>query len=232
MSILTLIIGFRACDGVVVGSDRKLLRGFEVEYSPKYYLYDDSIVLVAVGLTGIVDDFYDLLRSEIRARKGIESLYEFKILAEDILAELTRRYRDRVRNERPASVILAGLEHISFGKARMYYIYGEGYGEYSKFICTGHGGPYALALAKYLLDSKEDAEENGKRIAYIISWIAEEVDTTVGGIPDILIIRDRESPPGKEEHIVERLSENIIREIVNKVRDDKKKLPELLGLPK
>jgi len=31
-----LIIGFRAPNGVVIGSDRKLLRGFEVEYAPKY----------------------------------------------------------------------------------------------------------------------------------------------------------------------------------------------------
>jgi len=55
------------------------------------------VVFFAVGLTGIVDDFYDLLRADIRSRKGMESLYEFKIVAEDIMYELTRRYAERVR---------------------------------------------------------------------------------------------------------------------------------------
>ena len=69
-------------------------------------------------------------------------------------------------------------------------------------------------------------------IAYTISWIAEEVDTTVGGIPDILMIRDGESPPRKGECIIEHLSENTIREIAGKVREDRKKLPELLSFSK
>jgi len=77
---MTLILGLRAQDGVVIGSDRKILRGFEVEYAPKYYVYEDMVVFFAVGLTGIVDDFYDLLRADIRSRKGMESLYEFKIV--------------------------------------------------------------------------------------------------------------------------------------------------------
>ena len=96
---MTLIIGFRTKDGVVIGGDRKILRGFEVEYSPKYYIYQDSIVLFAVGLTGIVDDFYDILQAEISSGRIIQSLYEFKILAEDILAELTKGYQDRERRE-------------------------------------------------------------------------------------------------------------------------------------
>jgi len=53
------------------------------------------VVFFVVGLTGIVDDFYDLLRADIRSRKGVESLYEFKIVAEDIMYELTRRYAER-----------------------------------------------------------------------------------------------------------------------------------------
>jgi len=229
---MTLIIGLRARDGVVVGADRKLLRELEVEYSPKYYLYQDRIVLVAVGLTGIVDDFYDLLHSEIRTRRGIETLYEFKIVAEDILAELTERYGERVREERPASVVLAGLEDIVVGKAKMYYIYGEGYGEASKFVCTGHGAPYALSLAKFLLNPEKDIHENGRRIAYIISWVAEKVDTSVGGTPDILMIRDRKQPPREDEKIVQFLGEKEVKEIAEKAENDIKRLPQLLGLEK
>jgi len=228
---MTLILGLRARDGVVVGSDRKMLRGFEVEYAPKYYVYEDMVAFFAVGLTGIVDDFYDLLSADIRSRKGMENLYEFKIVAEDIMYELTRRYAERVGEDMPASVVLAGLENLTYGKARMYYIHSRGYGEHLEFVCTGHGGPYALSLAKYLLDPSKDVVENGKRIAYIISWVGEEVDTTVGGKPDVLIIRDREGAPQSEnEKIIEVLPSDVVDQITEKVKDDKSRLAELLGL--
>jgi len=37
-----------------------MLRGLEVEYRPKYYVYECVVAFFAVGLTGIVDDFYGL----------------------------------------------------------------------------------------------------------------------------------------------------------------------------
>lgn len=51
-----MIIGFRSKNGVTIGSDRKILRGMEVEYSSKYFIFG-PVVFVAEGLTGIVDDF-------------------------------------------------------------------------------------------------------------------------------------------------------------------------------
>lgn len=144
--------------------------------------------------------------------------------------ELTQRYRGHVGQKSPVGVLLAGLENITYGKAKLYYIHGEGYGEHIDFVCTGHGGPYALSIAKFLLDEDENVEENARRIAYIISWIAEDVDTAVGGIPDVPIIKDRKEP--KEEEIVERLNENTVKEILEKVKEDKEKLPSILGFEK
>lgn len=81
---MTLIIGFRSRNGVSIGSDRKLLRGMEVEYSPKYFIFE-HVVFVAEGLTGIVDDFYYILEGELGRRCGVDTLYELKIIAEDII---------------------------------------------------------------------------------------------------------------------------------------------------
>jgi len=228
---MTLIIGFRSGNGVALGSDRKLLRGMEVEYSPKYFIFK-PVVFVAEGLTGIVDDFYYILKSELGRRRGVDTLYELKIVAEDIIMELTQRYGERVGQKSPVGVLLAGLENITYGKAKLYYIHGEGYGEHVDFVCTGHGGPYALSIAKFLLDEDENVEENARRIAYIISWIAEDVDTAVGGIPDVLIIKDRKEPKEEEEEIVERLNENTVKEILETVKEDKEKLPSILGFEK
>ena len=225
---MTLIIGFRSKNGVAIGSDRKLLRGMEVEYSPKYFIFE-PVVFVAEGLTGIVDDFYYILRSELGRRRGVDTLYELKIIAEDIIMELSERYGERVGQRAPVGVLLAGLENITYGEARLYYIHGEGYGEHVDFVCTGHGGPYALSLAKFLLDNNVDIEENAKRIAYTLLWVAEEVDTAVGGLPDVLIIKDRKEPVKDIREIVEKLDEDPIRKIMKKIKEDKRKLPQILG---
>ena len=223
-----MIIGIRAKDGVAVGADRKILRGMEVEYTHKYFIFHDSVIFVAEGLTGIVDDFYYILEYEISRRRGVETLYELKVLAEDIIAELTRRYSERVGSRSPARVVLAGLENLSYGKANLYYVHSEGYGEHVKVICTGHGGPYALSLAKFLLRPEQlSVEEAARRIAYIISWVAEDVDASVGGGADVLFIRDRRTPV---ERVVEILPSDIIEEIEKRVKEHKKNLPKILGL--
>ena len=105
----------------------------------------------------------------------------------------------------------------------------ERYGEHVDFVCTGHGGPYALSLAKFLLDNNVDIEENAKHIAYTILWVAEEVDTTVGGLPDVLIIKDRKEPVKDIREVVEKLDEDSIRKIMKKIKEDKRKFPQILG---
>ena len=60
----TLIVGIRCKDGIVIGSDRKILRGGEAEYATKVFEFDigGKILFAAEGLTGIRDDFFLLQR--------------------------------------------------------------------------------------------------------------------------------------------------------------------------
>jgi len=220
---MTLIIGVRCIDGVVLGSDRKILRGGEVEFSNKIFEIN-NVALAVEGLTGIRDDFLYLLDLEVQRRRGIDELYEMKIIAEDIIAELTERYKDRVQQESPIGVLMAGREHLSHGRAILYYIHGVGYGEAVDFLCTGHGGSYATSIAKFLLDRNLNVIENAKRIAFTIAWIAEDVDVTVGGMPDIIYIRDSRTP---EDNPIKRLSEDTILKMIEKARDIKSKLGDL-----
>ena len=148
-----------------------------------------------------------------------------KVIAEDIIAELSERYRDRVREEMPIGVLMAGREYLVKGKASLYYIHGVGYGEAVDFLCTGHGGRYATSLAKFLLKKDLDIIENAKRTAFIISWIAEDVDVTVGGDPDVVIVRDSDEPTDKP---IEHLSTDYINEMKNKAKEVKKNLAEIL----
>jgi 20S proteasome alpha/beta subunit len=186
---MTLIIGLQAKDGIVLGSDRKIMRGGEAEYANKIHILDD-VAFAIEGLTGVADDFLLLLRHEISLKKGFGSLYEAKIVVEDIIAELTRRYSERVGESSTVGVLMAGLEGVTDGPAKLYYIHSEGYGEAVNFRCSGSGGRYAVTLAKFLHDENESVEENAKRLAYVIQWISEKVDSHVGGEPLVAMIRN------------------------------------------
>jgi len=225
---VTLIIGARSKDGVIIATDRKVLRGGEAEYTNKLYEASNAVYAVE-GLTGIADDFHYLFELEVRRKRGVDTLYELKLLAEDIIAELTQRYAERIRQETPIGILMAGLDNITSGKALLYYIHGVGYGEATKFICSGHGGTYATTLAKFLLKEHFSVEENGKRAAFVVAYIAEDVDTTVGGDPVVAIVRDSEKI---KERPIEYLSDEEIQEMVKKAKETKEHLNDKLGFTK
>ena len=120
---------------------------------------------------------------------------------------------------------MGGLEQLSEGKAILYYIHSEGYGERVDFRCTGHGGGYAYSLAKFLcgphLCQSLSAEDIAKRVAFVISWVAEDVDSTVGGDPDVFIIRDRDPE-------AEQLPEDKIQKEIEHARKAKEDFSSLL----
>ena len=217
-------MGIRSRDGVVLGSDRKVLRGGEVEYSNKIFIVN-NVALAVEGLTGVRDDFLYLLNAELQRRRGVDTLYEMKVIAEDIIAELTERYRDRVREEVPIGVLMAGKEYLVYGKALLYYVHGVGYGEAVEFLCTGHGGPYATSLAKFLLKKEHDVVENAKRVAFIISWVAEDVDVTVGGDPEVAIVRDSDKPAGEP---IEFLDAKLVNSMKIKAKEVKEKFSDII----
>jgi 20S proteasome alpha/beta subunit len=221
---VTLIIGIRCRDGVVIGSDRKVIRGGEAEYSNKVFVIN-NVALAVEGLTGIRDDFLYLLNIELERRRGVDSLYEMKVIAEDIVASLAERYRERIREESPIGVLMAGREQLTQGRAMLYYIHGVGYGESVEMLCSGHGGPYATTLAKFLLDKNLDCNENARRAAFIISWVAEDVDITVGGDPEVAIVLDSTTPTGEPVKFLEQEAVNQMKELARKVKAD---LPNIL----
>jgi len=45
------------------------------------------------------------------------------------------------------------------------------------------------SLAKYLLTSEVSIEDSAYRAAFVISWVGEDIDSTVGGTPQVKIIR-------------------------------------------
>jgi hypothetical protein len=81
----------------------------------------NNVALAVEGLTGIRDDFLYLLNIELERRRGVDSLYEMKVIAEDIVASLAERYRERIREESPIGVLMAGrAAHAGKGYALLH----------------------------------------------------------------------------------------------------------------
>ena len=226
---MTLIIGTKCRDGIVIGSDRKIQRGGETSYANKIFDFDvgGKILFAAEGLTGIRDDFFYLLHSAITSRRVIDTLYEVKLLVEDIIANLTERYKERVREPSPVGVLMGGLENLTQGPAMVYYIHGIGYGEQVTFRCSGHGGPYAYSIAKFLcgpnICQKLQTNEVARRIAYTILWVSEEVDSTVGGLPSVVIMKDNDQN-------LSFLKDEELKKIEQTVKNHRRDLSKMLDL--
>lgn len=216
---MTLIIGVKSKDGIVIGSDSKIIRGGEVTFDNKIFEKNNTIFAVE-GLTGIRDDFLLLLDNEIKNRRGIGTLYEMKVIVEDIIAVLVDRYSDRLGPDSQIGALMSGLENINSGAAKLYYIHGVGYGEQTNFLCSGHGGEYATSIAKFLCNRNLSVDENAKLVSFVISWISEDVDTTVGGDPTVKIIRD-------ENIDIELFDSEIVQKMVEKAKTTKENLYEI-----
>lgn len=76
---MTLIMGARCTDGVILAADRKTIRGGETDYRDKIFELSGTL-LAFEGLTGICDDFLLLLRSEMDRTRGFTSIYEMKLV--------------------------------------------------------------------------------------------------------------------------------------------------------
>jgi len=219
---VTLIIGARCSDGIILAADRKIMRGGEPDYMDKIFELD-GVVLAFEGLTGIRDDFLLLLRSERDRTRGFTSLYELKLVVEDIVADLYRRYCERLGEEASIGALLGGLSGISRGAAELYYVYPQGYGESVRYRCSGHGADYAHSLAKFLLNPEDSAQENACRAAFLISWVSDDIDATVGGTPQVAMIQDDIAGVGY-------LSDELIERAAQNAKQLKPSLAESLGL--
>ena len=85
---------------------------------------------------------------------------------------------------------------MNSGNAKLYHIIG-GYAEGIRFLCIGHGSPYATSISKFLY----------------------ERDASVGGKPQVLMVKNGNSP-------VETLADNIVEEMEKKAKETKKNLKE------
>jgi len=225
----TLIIGVRGKDGIVLGGDRKVIRGGETDFEDKVKHLGSPvpIIFAASGYVGIVDDFLEVFTEALNeniVEGNINNLLSIKFMAEDMVKDIVERYSARLMDAEPIRFIFGGLSELNKGEARLYEIGQPGFGQKIKYYgLIGHGRSYARTIAKYLFP-KESGEEGVNlsveeicpRVAACIDWIGGEVDDYVGGEPQVIYIIDN------EKEVREYRITNDVREKVKELKDSVK----------
>jgi len=190
---MTLIIGARCQDGVIVAADRRRLARYEKgPETQKLFKLACGVVLAGAGDDAVLNEariFIERRIEEFRSQSPNVKLFDIVEITCSVVNELVGYYRDKV--EEPFGYVLAGLENISSGSARLYTIFGAGFSDVP-WACLGSGSSYARPLVELLLaDGSLHADEVVKTMAPLFTLVS-SVQTTVGGGVDICTIKDEQ----------------------------------------
>jgi len=114
-------------------------------------------------------------------------LFDIVEIACSVVNELVGYYRDKI--EEPFGYVLAGLEDLSRGTAKLYTIFGAGLSDVP-WACLGSGSAYARSIVDLLLTHGDlKAEDVVKAMPSLFSLVS-SVQTTVGGGVNMCIVKD------------------------------------------
>jgi 20S proteasome alpha/beta subunit len=213
---MTLIIGARCKDGVIIAGDRRVLRGTERSEEKKIIQAFPNFVVGASGISGLMDKFLYEIKQYIDAprKEGEELTWRvFSYFLEDLANSLFQKYSSRLEQLQQAEMgafafdALYGVKEYT-DHASLYHMYGNGFSvEVKKFDIVGHGQPHALPFLKTIYHSGISMGEMIKLCVFVLKLIDEEdIDLSVGGRPQIYKIPDiGDAVEVSEEEITELL---------------------------
>jgi len=208
----------RCADGVVIVSDRRMVRGDEA-FDEGGKIKDLGYALVAyAGLTGLAEDeFVPRVMNAARVARA-QSIRELKYVVEDEVAEVRKRYKDKLGADAVVTALVAGLENLNYGKAVLYRVHSEGYAEVVKtYAILGSAMSLAMPVMKVAYDGDMTVEEGAKLGAFVVTLIEEfRLDRNVGGGVEIAFVRDSE---GEVEKATEVLGAEDSKEYVERAKE-------------
>jgi proteasome alpha subunit len=188
---MTLILGARCRDGVILAADRRRIARYEKgPETRKLFKLDCGVALAGAGDDAVLNEarvFIDRRIKELESESPVKTLFDVVEVTASIVNELVSYYKDRV--EEPFGYALAGLENLTNGSAKLYTVFGAGFSEIPS-ACLGSGSSYARPLVELLLaDGNLKVDEAVRTLPTIFSLVC-NVQVTVGDGIDISIIRD------------------------------------------
>lgn len=198
---MTLIIGKRCQDGVILAADRRELRGLEPNEQCKINQINFeansakvSALLAGAGVAAFWDEVAWTMEQYLNTEADQKSKTFLEIVSgiSSVATNLSTRYQRGGMDER-LSCVVTGLNNLNSVKAKLYYFAGAGFSE-TQFICLGSGDAYALPLADVLLNTKDITTNEAAQFLPLIFLMVERVNVSVAGGPDIFIVKDEEQP--------------------------------------
>lgn len=229
-NLSTLIIAAKCKGGVVMAADKRSMRGMEYREETKIHNYY-KVVTAFAGLTGLKDKFLEIAEEHLRNARAV-NLMEAIAGVEDTMELISNRYKNRLEGAHHIEALLAGLKDLNSGEAKLYHVVGEGYSEEIDFLCIGHGSPYATCLSKNLYKTDLPIENMAEICIFLISWV-EGVDGSVGGVPDVVFVKDNEGIGKMNKSEIKQIYERSkeVGEKWGKILPKAIKDPKILDIP-
>jgi len=188
---MTLIIGARCSDGVVIAADRRRMSKHEKGPSTtKLFKLSCGAVLAGAGDTSVLFEARTLIDrrvAELQKEKPLSALIEVVEIAAGVVNELVNCYRDTI--EESFGFVLGGLENLDSGTAKIYTVFGGGFSD-EPSVCLGSGSSYARPLVELLLaDGKLRTDEAVKTLPTTFTLVS-NVQLSIGDGINVCVIKD------------------------------------------
>jgi len=188
---MTLIIGARCSDGIVMAADRRRLSRYEKgPETNKLFRLDCDVLLAGAGDDAVLNEarvFIDRGVKEFNSQSSFATLFDIVMITSNTVNELVSYYKGGV--EEPFGYALSGLEGIDRGSAKLYTVFGAGLSEVP-WVCLGSGSSYARPLVELLLAERDLPVDEASKVMAPLFTLVSNVQTTVGGGVDICVVRD------------------------------------------
>jgi len=190
---MTLIIGARCTDGVVLAADRRRLSRYERgPETNKLFKLSCGVALAGAGDDAVLNEarlFIDRRIRDFQSESAAITLHDVVEITASVVNELVGYYKEGV--EEPFGYVLAGLGSLNSGNAELYTVFGAGFSDVP-WACLGSGSSYARPLIELLLaDGSLSTEETTRVIAPLFTLVS-NVQMTVGGGTDICVVKDNQ----------------------------------------
>ncbi len=188
---MTLIIGARCSDGVVMAADRRRMSKHEKGPSTtKLFKLSCGAVLAGAGDTSVLFEARTLIDRRIKAlgtEEPVSALIEVVEIVATVVNELVSCYRDTV--EESFGYVLSGLEKLDRGAAKIYTVFGGGFSD-EPSVCLGSGSSYARPLVELLLAARELRTNEAVKTLPTIFTLVSNVQLSIGDGINVCVIKD------------------------------------------
>jgi len=237
---MTLIIGARCKDGVVIVGDLKVVEGTHITTEEKITQLTPDIYVGGAGVREIIDKFNERIPSVLEERRAlnldkmkekypnvnVEDLnapayyraHHFLDDCEDLLSKLSQRYM--VENDNLHSDILVAI-NVN-GDAELHHLDTRSClnSKRRAFRCIGSGSPYAKFILKGIWDKELTMKQVAKLSKFIIVEIEKlGIDNNVGQGVQIEFIPDQSNDTIKLIKDIEKWKDELHTQNVSRKAD-------------